>query len=57
MKSVYRYEREYFIISDSVIRLTIDKSENYFQIASGIKHYATNDSMVVELKYNLSAVG
>jgi len=44
MKSGYRYERkfvialpqyEYFIISDSTVRLAIDKSENYFQIAPG----------------------
>ena len=47
------YDREYFINNDSKVRLTIDKNQNYFQIAPSIKHYATDDSIVVELKYNL----
>ena len=50
---INNYDREYFINSDSAVRLTIDKNQNYFQIAPNIKHYATDDSIVVELKYNL----
>ena len=50
---INNYDREYFINNDSKVRLTIDKNQNYFQIAPSIKHYATDDSIVVELKYNL----
>jgi len=50
---INNYEREYFINRDSSLRLTIDKNQNYFQIAPGIKHNATDNSIVVELKYNL----
>ena len=50
---INNYDREYFINNDSKVRLTIDKNQNYFQIAPSIKHCATDDSIVVELKYNL----
>ena len=50
---ISHYDREYFINNNSTVRLTINKNQNYFQIAPGIKHYATDDSIVIELKYNL----
>ena len=47
------YERQYFINSDSTVRLTIDKNQNYYQIIPCIRHYGKDVSIVVELKYNV----
>ena len=53
MQFINNYEREYFINSDGRVRLTIDKNQNYFQIEPVIKHFAMDNSIVIELKYNL----
>lgn len=53
LQFINNYEREYFINSDGRVRLTIDKNQNYFQIEPVIKHFAMDNSIVIELKYNL----
>ena len=49
---INNYDREYFINDDGRVRLTIDKNQNYFTIEPVIKHFATDESIVIELKYN-----